>query len=107
MQGSHFESGATTVGIKTFALPVPVGSAAPLEASPGTAIRRAVLRADPANTANIWYGYSEDVTPGTVDATDGMVLQPGDSVPVEAARLSDIWVVAAAAGQYVYADARG
>lgn len=71
-----------------------------------------VLKAPSSNQVAVWFGYSNTVTPGTVSATDGMILSPGETFTVDALRCGrssgNIYVVAAAltGTPVVYFDAR-
>lgn len=70
------------------------------------------LKAPSTNTAPIWFGYSNAITAGTADATDGMILSAGETFTVDALRCGRssgniyVRVPSAAATQTVYFDAR-
>lgn len=63
------------------------------------------IKADPANSGNIHVGLSDAVTAGTVDATDGYILDAGEEMVVPKYLVDDvneIWVIGSAANQKLY-----
>jgi len=71
-----------------------------------------VLKAPSTNSVAVWFGYSNAITAGTTDATDGMILSPGETFTVDALRCGrtsgNIYVrcAASATNPVVYFDAR-
>ena len=65
------------------------------------AARGVLVKADNANTANIFVGNS-DVTADSADATDGFQLGAGESVIVKVDNANKIYVIAAAINQAAY-----
>lgn len=68
-----------------------------------------VLKTPATNSGNVWFGYSNAITAGTVDATDGMILEPGNSytiTPTRCGRTSGNIFVRGAVGLVVYYEAR-
>lgn len=64
-----------------------------------------VVKADPANTNNVYVGFTADITDGSNPGTDGFILDASQELRVPraaAAYTSDIWVVADAASQKVF-----
>ena len=57
-----------------------------------------VIKADDDNTGDIYVGNS-DVTAGTVAATDGFRLGPGDGLFLEVANANQIYVIGSAVNQ--------
>jgi len=55
-----------------------------------------MLRADPTNTTNIIVGSS------SVSASNGMLLQPGDTLMLDITRLSSIWAISASGTPKLY-----
>lgn len=63
------------------------------------------VRADTANSGNVHVGFASTVTAGTVDATDGWLLDSGDTVfiPVTVVNNTNlIYVIGSAANQKVF-----
>ncbi len=58
-----------------------------------------LVKADDENTGSLFLGNSSAVTAGTVEATDGFRLQPGDAVFLPVASVGAVWVIGSAAGQ--------
>ena len=48
--------------------------------------KNVVLKAPSSNAVALWFGYSNAITAGTNDATDGMILSPGETFTVDALR---------------------
>jgi hypothetical protein len=68
-------------------------------------VYKCVVRADTANSANVHVGFASTVTAGTVDATDGWLLDAGDSVEIPAFVVNNtnlIYVIGSAANQKVF-----
>jgi len=68
------------------------------------------LKAPNTNTVPLWFGYSNAITAGTADATDGMILSAGETFTVDALRCGrtsgNIYVRCASGAPVVYFDAR-
>lgn len=63
------------------------------------------LKAAAANSGKVYVGYSNAVTAGGTDATDGMELSAGEAFFVPARLAGDaknVWVIGSASGQVVY-----
>lgn len=60
------------------------------------------LIADPANTEPVYIGLA-DVTPGTVEATDGYPLLPGRELSLPLGTCRELWGVAPTQTQQVFA----
>lgn len=85
------------------------GGIVALNATSLAAPRGIQLKADPANTANVWVSNSGAATPGTVAATDGFPIGPSESYFVPpcandstALDASAVYIVSTAASQGVY-----
>jgi hypothetical protein len=68
------------------------------------------LKAPSTNAVPLWFGYSNTITAGTADATDGMILSAGETFTVDALRCGrtsgNIYVRCASGSPVVYFDAR-
>ena len=54
------------------------------------------------NVGNVYVGFTSALTAGTADATDGMIIEAGGSLPVPARLLSEIYITADAASQKLF-----
>ena len=61
-----------------------------------------LFRCPSTNAGNVYLGFTPALTPGTVDATDGMIIEAGGDLPVPARLLSEIWITADAASQKLF-----
>lgn len=58
--------------------------------------------ADDDNTGSVYVGLSNNVTPGTNDATDGVRLTKGNSIYISADNLNQVYLIGSTTGQKVY-----
>ena len=61
-----------------------------------------LFRCPSTNAGNVYLGFKADLTPGTVDATDGIIIEAGGDLPVPARLLSNLWTTADAASQKLF-----
>jgi len=66
-----------------------------------TAKRGVIVRAPSTNTGNLYIGNS-DVTAGTTAATDGQLLEPGESLFIEVDNPNKLYAIADAANQKIF-----
>lgn len=62
------------------------------------------IKADPANTQTVYFGYTNTVTAKTAAATDGMPLAAGEAyyIPLAAANdVNQVWLISASGTQTV------
>lgn len=85
------------------------GTATVLAATAPATVRGTQVKAADGNSGKVYVGYSNAVTAGGTDATDGMELGAGQAFFVhreKAASAAAIWVIGSASGQVVYYDAQ-
>ena len=55
------------------------------------------IRCPSANVGNLFVGFNANITADDADATSGMIIEPGDDLPVSTRNLTDLWFTASAA----------
>lgn len=88
---NFFQTGSVTVGT----------SKAQLTATSLKTKKGVLVKADVNNAGEVYVG-PVSVTAGSPDSTSGLQLSANDSVELEVADVSDVYVIASAAGQKVY-----
>lgn len=61
-----------------------------------------IIKAPISNGQNIFVGVSSSITPGTTDATDGFLLEPGERIQIDIDDPGLLYVVATSGTQTAY-----